>query len=196
MKNFNNSEIRHDEAGKSLIPPSLFLPKKDKKVVCGVINNLNGTTRFNDAPVDGIQGAAIVNGSPIIVIGKTNSNWALRCSELGDFEIYISDGNERRRFLSCNEKDMQVFINFGYGGREILIALDTRLHERGCFVNKGPKAADQIETLYELIVQYFLNANMNSNSNCESDVMSLPQSELYSTQEGSYVGGDFVYENP
>ncbi len=169
MDNFNNSKIHHDEATHSHIPPSFFLNKNDKKTVCGDLINSNGTTRFNGVAVDWIQGAVIVNESPLIVIGETKCDWALRCSELGDFEAHISDGNERRRFLSCNEKDMQVFINFGYGGREILIALDTRLHERGCFVNKGPKAADQIGTLYDLIVQYFLNANMNSN--CESDVM-------------------------
>ncbi len=188
MKDPRNSKIHYGEERQSPIPTSFYLTKKETKMSYGDLVQKNGTIFFNDIPVVEIRGIVIVNRCPIIVVNETPDNWALRCSELGDFELHISSGQE---FISCKEKDMQIFIDFEYGGREILLALDTRLYERGCFINKGPKAADQIGILYDMIIKYFFEICTNSNRE-QKDI--LPSIELNDTQEDSNTERGINYE--
>lgn len=173
--------------------PSNFLTSRVRKMAYGTLANVNKKILYNGNPIDGIQGAVIVDGDIFALSDEIKEKWELKFNDSGDFSFAFFDKDERRSFSSREEKDMQAFLNFGFGGREVLLVLDTRICKQGCIVNKGPKFAEQMETLFGIIIQYYIAAGQ-TNDGEDNDTSLPPHSELCETQKAAYVEGDFDYE--
>jgi len=170
--------------------PSNFLPPRDKKVACGILSNENGKTLYNGNPTDGIQGAVITDKKIFAISDEMSEKWELKFNDSGDFSFSICNGRENFGFSSRNEDNMQIFLNYGFGGREVLIVLDTRINRQGCIVNKGPKFAEQIETLFATVIQYYIAAEKHCNAANNDTALPSPRPELLKTQETTYDEDD------
>lgn len=195
MTNFTTKEdMCLNTMNSSLKNPSNFLPSKVKKIASGTLTNKSGNILYNGSPIDGIQGAVIIGGFMFDISDGMREKWELKFNDSGDFSFGFYNGRETLCFSSREEDNMQIFLNYGFGGREVLIVLDTRINRQGCIVNKGPKFAEQIETLFATVVQYYLAAEKQCNAVNDDKVLSLPQPEMFETQETTYDESDFNNE--
>lgn len=195
MFNFvTKEEMCLNDMNSNLRNPSNFLPSKVRKMAHGVLTNTNKKILYNGSPIDGIQGGVIIDGDIFVISDDMREKWELRFDDFGEFLFSFHDGEECYSFSSHEEKNMQVFLNFGFGGREVLLVLDTRIYKQGCIVNKGPKLAEQMETLFGIILQYYVAASQTSAGGNNDTLLPPPHSELCETQENTYVEGDFGYE--
>lgn len=174
--------------------PSNFLPSKVKKMAFGTLTNKSGDILYNGNPIDGIQGAVIIDGNTLVISDEMREKWELKFNDSGDFTFGFYNGRENLCFSSREDDNMQIFLNYGFGSREVLIVLDTRINRQGCIVNKGPKFAEQIETLFITLIQYYIAAEEKGNAANDDKVLSSPHPELLETQETTYYEGDFNNE--
>ncbi len=174
--------------------PSNFLTSRIKKMACGILSNESGKILYNGNPIDGIQGAVIAGGNIFSISDEMSEKWELKFNDSGDFSFEICNGRENVGFSSHNEDNMQIFLNYGFGGREVLIVLDTRINRQGCIVNKGPKFAEQIETLFATVIQYYIAAEEHGNAANNDTALPPPRPEMLKTQENTYVESDFNHE--
>lgn len=189
----NKKDLRLYKMNSDPKNPSNFLTSKVRKMAYGTLTNVNKEILYNGNPIDGIQGAVIVDGDIFTLSDDIKDKWELEFDDLGEYLFTFHEGKECYRFSSDDEKNMQVFLNFGFGGREVLLVLDTRICKQGCVVNKGPKFAEQMETLFGIIIQYYIAAGQVNDG--EDNYTSLPpHSELCETQEAAHIEGDFDYE--
>lgn len=190
----NKEDLCLREMNSDLNNPSNFLSSKVRKMAYGTLTNVNKKILYNGNPIDGIQGAVIVDGEIFVISDDMREKWELKFNDSGDFSFVFLDRNERLNFLSREEENMQAFLNFGFGGREVLLVLDTRICKQGCIVNKGPKFAEQMETLFGIILQYYFAASQNNGGENNDTSLSPSCSELTETQETEYIEGDFNNE--
>ena len=174
--------------------PSHYLPSKVKKTASGTLTNKNGDILCNGIPIDGIQGAVIIDGNIFAISDEMREKWELNSTDSGNFYFEVYNGRDSLCFSSRQEDNMQIFLNYGFCGREVLVVLDTRINRQGCIVSKGPKFADQIETVFATLIQYYIAAEEQSSSVNDDKALSSPPAELLETQEATYDEGDFNNE--
>ncbi len=170
----------------NLKTPSDFLTLGNKKAASGILTNVSGETLYNGNPIDGIQGAVIAGGNIFAISDGMSEKWQLSFNDFAIFNFGLNNGREKFVFSSCKEDNMQIFLNFGFAGREVLIVLDTRINSQGCIVNKGPKFAEQIETLFATIIQYYIAAEEHGNAANNDAALPPLCPELPITQETTY----------
>lgn len=194
MANFlNKDEIGLGLINSDLDNPSNLLPSKVKKMASGTLTNKGGGILYNSNPIDGIQGVVIVDGKVFAISENMQEQWEFRFDDSGNISFGLHIGGKYRSFSSYERDNMQIFLNYGFGGREVLIVLDTRINKQGVIVNKGPKFAEQIETLFVIIFQYYA-ALYNQRNAANDDTALPPQQEP--NERGSDVcnGGGFNNE--
>ena len=187
-------EIGLNDLNSDFKNPSNFLPPKVKKMAFGTLTNKSGVILYNGNPIDGIQGGVIVDGNKFAISDEMREKWELKFSDYGEFSFWFYNGSENFCFSSCKEANMQIFLNYGFGGREVLIVLDTRINKQGCIVNKGPKFAEQIETLFITVIQYYIALEEQDNAANDDKALSSLHHDRLETQETTYDEDDFNNE--
>lgn len=169
--------------------PSNLLPSKVKKMASGTLANRGGGVLYNGNPIDGMQGAVIVDGKVFLVSDNVQEQWEFEFDDSGNISFGLYIDKKYYKFSSCKEDNMQVFVNYGFAGREVLIVLDTRIDRQGVIVNKGPRGAEQMETLFSILIQYFA-ANIQRDA-ANNDNSLPPQSNPREMQNTVCDGGGF-----
>lgn len=177
MVNFlNKEEMGLGLMNSGLDNPSNLLPSKVKKMASGTLTNKGGGILYNGNPIGGIQGVVIVDGKVFAISENMQEQWEFRFDDSGNISFGLHIGGKHYSFSSYEKDNMQIFLYYGFAARGVLIVLDTRINKQGVIVNKGPKFAEQIETLFSIIFQYYA-AIYNQRNAANNDTALPPQRE-------------------